>query len=335
MPLKTIEIAHRPGRHCGSSAVRDLLEYHGHNFSEAFCFGLGAGLGITYIDINQGEMPYIVHVRSMSFEPQVFETLRVPFKWQTFDTKRAAALALQESLSFGIPALLLTDIYHLPYFETQTHFPGHAIVAWKLDPVDGGIYVTDTGRIVAIKVPEINLSDARFSVLHPFFHEGNMFAPESIEIKLDKNRIFDAIRFNARTLMGEYSVQGENFIGGLPAVSKWINEIPKWLASENPRWLFRFAYQVIEKRGTGGGGFRLMYADFLKEVEPIVPKISALGLTGLMRECAMSWTALAELFKKTSELETLMDSSMIFVLREALERVYKSEQSYIKAVLKA
>ncbi|HAU13115.1 MAG TPA: peptidase, partial [Gammaproteobacteria bacterium] len=42
---------HRPGRHCGSSAIRDLLEYHGLFMSEACCFGLGAGLGITYVEI--------------------------------------------------------------------------------------------------------------------------------------------------------------------------------------------------------------------------------------------------------------------------------------------
>ncbi|MFZ5530271.1 MAG: BtrH N-terminal domain-containing protein, partial [Pseudomonadota bacterium] len=34
---------HRPGRHCGSSAIRDLLEFHGTTLTEAMCFGLGSG----------------------------------------------------------------------------------------------------------------------------------------------------------------------------------------------------------------------------------------------------------------------------------------------------
>lgn len=50
---------HRPGRHCGSSAIRDLLEFHGLNLTEAFCFGLGAGLGITYVEIPGTDTPFV------------------------------------------------------------------------------------------------------------------------------------------------------------------------------------------------------------------------------------------------------------------------------------
>ena len=70
---------HRPGRHCGSSAIRDLLEFHGLVMSEACCFGLGAGLGITYVETAASNTPFIVHVRSMEFEEKVFNTLDVPF----------------------------------------------------------------------------------------------------------------------------------------------------------------------------------------------------------------------------------------------------------------
>ncbi|WP_197468375.1 BtrH N-terminal domain-containing protein, partial [Alcanivorax sp. HI0083] len=85
---------HRPGRHCGSSAIRDLLEFHGLNLTEAFCFGLGAGLGITYVEIPGTDTPFIVHVRSMGFEETVFSTLGVPFRWETWQDKCAAADAL-------------------------------------------------------------------------------------------------------------------------------------------------------------------------------------------------------------------------------------------------
>lgn len=61
------QYCHRPGVHCGSSAIRDLLEFHGLEMTEAFCFGLGAGLGITYVEIPDSATPFIVHVRSMGF----------------------------------------------------------------------------------------------------------------------------------------------------------------------------------------------------------------------------------------------------------------------------
>ncbi len=36
--------------------------------------------------------------------------------------------------------------------------------------------------------------------------------------------------------------------------------------AEDWQWCARFGYQVIERRGTGGGAFRLMYSRFLEEV---------------------------------------------------------------------
>ncbi len=42
-------VPHIAGRHCGSSAIRDLVDFHCITLSEAMCFGLGSGLGITYL----------------------------------------------------------------------------------------------------------------------------------------------------------------------------------------------------------------------------------------------------------------------------------------------
>ena len=42
-------------------------------------------------------------------------------------------------------------------------------------------------------------------------------------------------------------------------IADWPREIEDW------QWSARFCYQVIERRGTGGGNFRLMYSRFLAE----------------------------------------------------------------------
>ena len=76
-----IAITHRPGRHCGSSAIRDLLEFHGTTLTEAMCFGLGSGLGITYLMLPNAPVPFLVHVRSLGYEERVFQTLDSPFTW--------------------------------------------------------------------------------------------------------------------------------------------------------------------------------------------------------------------------------------------------------------
>ena len=75
------KITHRPGRHCASSAIRDLIEFHGTNLTEAACFGIGAGLGITYLELPEAPVPFMTHVRSLGYEKRAFENMGVPFVW--------------------------------------------------------------------------------------------------------------------------------------------------------------------------------------------------------------------------------------------------------------
>lgn len=94
-------ITHAIGRHCGSSAIRDLLEFNGLNISEAMCFGLGSGLGVTYLEMADAPVPFLVHVRSLGFEARVFESIGIPFEWQTFESPESAATALEKCLDAG------------------------------------------------------------------------------------------------------------------------------------------------------------------------------------------------------------------------------------------
>ncbi len=316
-------IPHRPGRHCGSSAIRDLLEFHGTTLTEAMCFGLGSGLGITYLTLPDAPVPFLVHVRSLGYEERVFQALDVPFAWTSYGSVEEGAQALDGLLDQGRPALLLTDIFHLPYFASRTHFPGHAIMAWQRQPADGCILVTDTERPAPISVARAALARARFAELPPFFHAGNLFAPPAIHTRLSVERVAAAIRHNARLLLegGPYT--------GVAALDTWQADLGRWEREGDWRWTTRFAYQIIERRGTGGGGFRKMYAEFLEEAASADPRISELQLPQLMTGCARCWTALALALKAGSESECFPTE----LLADALQAVRVAELRYVDAAL--
>lgn len=315
--------SHRPGRHCGSSAIRDVLEFHGLTMTEACCFGLGAGLGITYVEVPGSATPFIVHVRSMGFEEKVFSTLGLPFAWETFADKAQASDALNDALLGGRPALLLTDIYHLPYFNSSTHFPGHAIVAWQLDAECRQVMVSDTERPGLLPVPVDNLADARFSTSAPFVHYGSMYAPQRIDAEVSPVCMQQAIVDNAVSLL-----QG-NRNSGLAALNTWIEELSRWAADSNWRWHLRFAYQVIEKRGTGGSGFRTMYAEFLEEARIQLTQVSRGGLVEKMRASATAWSGLAAVLKAGSEADVFPYAE----IETAIRQVGVHEQRYADSVL--
>ena len=51
---------HLPGNHCGSTALRNLLGFHGVEISEEMAFGLGAGACFYYFTLD-GQSPSAVH----------------------------------------------------------------------------------------------------------------------------------------------------------------------------------------------------------------------------------------------------------------------------------
>ena len=89
--------------------------------------------------------------------------------------------------------------------------------------------------------------------------------------------------------LGEYE--------GLPGLRRFAAEVGAWpelLADW--QWCARFNYQMIERRGTGGGNFRLMYSRFLEEAG-----YEEAALAGTASE---RWTALAgDLLAASDEAE--------------------------------
>ncbi|OUR90006.1 hypothetical protein A9Q81_20495 [Gammaproteobacteria bacterium 42_54_T18] len=319
------KVCHRIGNHCGSTAIRDILEFHGMPMSEAMCFGLGGGLGVTYLRSPFEGLPYIVHVRSMGFEPRVFENLGIAFAWQEFEKEENATTALRNQLNKGKPALLLTNIRHLPYYGTDTDFPGHAIVAWQFDEASESVYVTDTEREALIKVPETSLIAARYSTLPPFIHLGNMFSPDTLEKGLDlPSAVRRAIMENSYRMLTEPD-------DGLASLECWEKEIDQWCQHKSGQWTLRFAYQVIEKRGTGGGGFRKMYGDFLEESSEFLPEISEWRLVNLMRDASEKWSEFALALKQESE----NNSPNAVRLRSCIHKIIVSEKRYLESTQKA
>jgi hypothetical protein len=315
---------HRTGNHCGSSAIRDLLDFHGILLSEAFCFGLGSGLGISYLTPSGAPVPYMVHVRSLGFEERVLQTFAPSMAWSTFASADVAMGVLEERLDAGFPALLLTDIFHLPYYGSRTHFPGHAIMAWGRSRESGDVFVTDTERPGLLAVPRDKLALARFSSQEPFRHQGNMYSPDSLQLTgslCEAARA--AVRCNAELLMNG------TLCSGIAALGHWREQLPLWASEADWRWTARFAYQLIERRGTGGGGFRKMYADFLDELALLDDDIRRSTLPALMRESAAAWTQLALTFKTASESERFP----LIEIEAALTAVEHAESLYARAAL--
>jgi hypothetical protein len=280
---------HVPGHHCGSTALRNLLAHHGVVISEEMALGLGAGVSFYYVPIEGSSPSRFTNGRAGQLEAQFIELTRAPIRLQTFEDPETSWQAAKAAVDSGRSAILLTDLYYLDHYGRSARFPGHAVVLAGYDSEVA--YLSDTGFEELQTTRLENLARARHG-RHPVFAlEGHMLTiPDGAEIGDIREAAGRAIERNARQMidppMGEYE--------GLPALRRFASEVGEWPTEvEDWQWCARFCYQVIERRGTGGGNFRLMYARFLREVGN--------EHAGLAAEAAAGWTSLAAALLAASE----------------------------------
>jgi Butirosin biosynthesis protein H, N-terminal/Domain of unknown function (DUF4872) len=283
---------HTPGHHCGSTALRNLLAFHGADISEEMAFGLGAGACFYYVTIEGASPTRWFNGRAARLEENFGELTGAALELRTFEKETDAAwLAAAAEIDAGRPVLLLTDLYYLDHYGSSAHFPGHAVVLAGYD--DELAHLSDTGFEQLQTTRLETLDKARHSE-HPAYPLGGHMFSVTGEISPERLReaIPTAIERAARAMVAP---EFRDF-SGLDAVRRLAAEAGSWPeAAEDWQWCARFGYQVIERRGTGGGAFRLMYSRFLKEAGRAEAPLAA--------DAAAAWTELAEALHAASEHE--------------------------------
>lgn len=282
---------HVPGNHCGSTALRNLLAYHGLEMTEDMAFGLGAGACFYFVPMDGASPSRFTNGRTSRLEEQFVELTGAPLVLHTFEAPDESWAAAQQAVREERPPLMLSDLYYLDHYGKSAHFPGHAVVLAGYD--DEKAYVSDTGFGELQATSLEGLAQARHAQ-HPVFPlAGHMFTVDGDLEEFDPMAVVPAaVEVCAGRMieppLGDYE--------GLPGLRQFATEVGNWPeVIEDWQWSARFNYQVIERRGTGGGNFRKMYARFLAEV--------GYGEASLAGEASARWTALAEALKAASEAD--------------------------------
>jgi hypothetical protein len=294
---------HRPGVHCGTTALADALRLRGVELSEPMAFGLGAGLGFYYLVSPATSPTHLLCGRTLRLEETACEVLGAPVRVRTEGDPARAWEGLRAALARGVAPIVATDLAELPYWRSRTRFGGHRIVVAGYDADRGIALVADGDRPALEEVRLEDLERARASVAPPFAVPGRPWlevdappAPRPLA-----EAVADALRRQAREFL--LDVDG---LAGISALERFASDLPDWPARARDEadraWCFRYAYQAIEKRGTGGGNFRALYARFLEEAEAQVPGLAALGLSPRMRALADGWTRLAGMMRAVSDV---------------------------------
>jgi len=269
--IQTPSFQHKQSAHCESGVVSALVSHYGLPMSEPMAFGLAAALAFAYIPlIKMAGMPLISYrMWPGAIVKAMHKRLGISMSRQTFRSQAAGALALDEQLAQGRVVGVQTCIYWLPYVPDQFrfHFNGHNLIVYGRDGDD--YLVSDPLFEMTTRCPRDAMTKARFAkgALQP---KGLMYYPTQVPHEIDfKSIIPAAIRANYKYMMQPLlpmiGIKGIRFVG------KKIIELDK--RKDRDHYLPLYLTHIVrmqEEIGSGGAGFRFLYASFLQEAAQLI-----------------------------------------------------------------
>ncbi|BAS68340.1 MAG: peptidase [Gammaproteobacteria bacterium] len=267
---------HQQSAHCETGVASTLLRHHGLRLSEPMVFGIASGLTyacLPFVKINglplmAYRMPPRLIIKLLSWR---IKGLSVTFK--TFKKQADGTLFLNKKLNENQVVGLQTSVYFLPYFpkEMRFHFNAHNLIVYAKSNNNKDVYyhVSDPVFAKTQRIEASNLLKARFAkgALAP---KGRLYYLTSVPNSIDfKVVITKAIRFTGKINLSKLIP-----IAGISGMKKVANKIES-LQHKSPRYQQLFLGNIVrmqEEIGTGGAGFRYMYAAFLQESAELINK---------------------------------------------------------------
>lgn len=273
---------HLQAAHCENGVTTALLRHSGVDFiTEPLAFGIGSGLfyiQIPFLTVNNGPaisfrtMPGAIFVRTC-------KSLGIEVIRKKFGNEQSAAAYVDDLVARGVPVGCQVGVFHLPYFpaEYRFHFNAHNLIVFGKD---GEHYtVSDPVMEVAARLTPEELTKVRFAK-GPLSPKGQAYYP-IVKGAVTKDQIEKAIlkgiKRNVRDML---SIPGG--FAGVKGMRYTANRVRKWRDKLGVRKAGLFLGQIVrmqEEIGTGGGGFRFLYAAFLEQAHAYLKDDRLLGIS--------------------------------------------------------
>ena len=283
---------HRQYAHCESGVVTALLRGQGLDLSEPMVFGIAGGLTFAYLPfIRVTNMPLVGYrMFPGSIIKGAAKNLGVRFETRRYSDRGRALAELCALVDGGQCVGLQTSVYWLPYFppEMRFQFNAHNLLVYGREGDE--FLVSDPVWDHAVRIKAEDLQNARFArgFLAP---KGFLYYPVRVNPAVD---IGEAIRKAIRRTVRMMLHAPLPFIGvkGIHYLARRI----EGLKTGDPRYARLFLGHIVrmqEEIGTGGGGFRFMYAAFLQEAGRLLGSAPLEEASGMMTEAGDRWRQFA------------------------------------------
>ena len=247
---------------------------------------------IPLIKINNGPAIAFRTFPGLIFK-RTCNALGIPVVRKKFSSKQKAEAFLNQCLDEGKPAGCQVGVYYLSYFprEYRFHFNAHNLIVFGKE---GDNYlISDPVMETSTALTTYELERVRFAkgALAP---KGQIYYPQStadISDEQIRKAIIKGIKDNVNQMLripGNFAgVKGIKYTG--KKIKQWRDKLGLQKAGSYLAQLVRMQEEI----GTGGGGFRYIYAAFLQEAHAYTGNEELLDISKVFTEAGDLWRTAA------------------------------------------
>ncbi len=326
-----VTFEHQHAAHCETGVMSSMLKHHGVDISEAMALGLSSSIAFAYLPIIKiSGLPLIAYrMPPKSVITGLQKRLGLKITFEKFSSPEIGMQRLDEKLAQGEVVGLQTSVFYLPYFpdEMRFHFNAHNLIVYGKEGND--YLISDPVAEVTVKADADSLKKARFAkgALAP---KGMMYYPEYVpsEINLEKE-IPTAIKKNVRTMTPPIPVVG---VRGICYLAKKVEALDTKNDAKRAKLYLGHIVRMQEEIGTGGGGFRFIYAAFLQEASHIMNSDLLADASQMMTEVGDQWRLFAldavKMCKKRSDMDVGLVANALRKCADKEAEVWKLLKTY-------
>lgn len=283
---------HQYAAHCESGVMSSMLSHHGLQISEAMVFGLSGALGFAYLPfIKMGGMPLIAYrTIPRAIIKRLQKNIGITMKLETFSKPEEGTKRLDKLINEGKIVGAQSSIFWLPYFpdEMRFHMNIHNLLIFGKE---GENYkISDPVFEHPVEADERSLQKARFNkgAMEP---KGLLYYPTFIPVSIDYKKVIPKTIKKTAKLMLYTPVP----IAGLRGIRALAGDVRK-LTKKDRYYSILFLGHIVrmqEEIGTGGAGFRYMYASYLQEASHLLDNKDLMAASEMMTAVGDSWREFA------------------------------------------
>lgn len=319
MGVKKIKFEHKLSAHCENGVTANLLNYYGLRLSEPMIFGIGSGLFFTYLPFIKLNGAPVTSFRPMP--GAIFKRINRSLGIKTISKRypsnpKRAMQDLDNLLAKGTPVGMVVGVYNLTYFPApmRFHFNAHNIVAYRKENDNYLISDPIMENPEWISAKELEIVRYAKGTYKP---KGKLYHIESVPKEIDlKKAIKRSIKYTCIMMVKApgpvIGVSGMRLLSR--SIAKWPNKYDSKRAARNLGSVIRMQEEI----GTGGAGFRFLYAAFLQEAAHIFNSIALENMSQEMTAIGDKWRQFAIDSARVVKNRSLAKESYSSVSKELL-----------------